>query len=42
MKENIFNRIIYAGKYKIEDGLVNGIAGIFKMYTSKNIDVDML
>jgi hypothetical protein len=33
---------LYAGNYNIEDDLVNGINGIFKRYTRKNKDVDII
>ena len=33
---------LHAGNYKIEDGLVNGVDGIFKEYTKKRKDVDVV
>jgi len=33
---------LYAWKYNKEDGLVNGVDGIFKSYTKKNKDFDVV
>ena len=41
VKQNMLVEL-YAGNYNIEDGLVNGVDGIFKAYTRKNKDVDVM
>ena len=33
---------LYAGKYSIEDGLVNGADGVFKSYIRKHMDMDIV
>ena len=41
VKQNMLVEL-YASNYNIEDGLVNGVDGIFKVYTRKNKDVDVI